>query len=121
MKVQRHKLECLKVVSDFGGEKTNLPIPKTTDCVSISQWMIDHIYETLISMYHPMVDITKREEIGLRDALLQQSQSASYLLDLIRDLASAPSPGKSAPNVPSQAECVRAINNWIISGEGDKR
>lgn len=81
----------------------------------MSQWMIDHIYEVIVKMSHPMVDILKHENVGLKDAILSQAQSAKYLLDLLHQYSSPPSPRMEAPNVPSQSDSIVAINNWIIS------
>lgn len=114
MKVETHQIPALKVISDYGGERANLPVPKTTEVRQVSQWMIDHIYEIVINMSHPTVDISKRDEAGLKDALMSQVRSAEYLLNILRRYSSPPSPGKDAPGVPSQSESIVAINEWIL-------
>lgn len=114
MKVQQHQIPALKVISDWGGERANLPIPKTTEVRQVSQWMLDHIYEAIINMSHPTVDISKRDDVGLKDALMSQVKAAEYLLNILRQYSSPPSPGKDAPNIPSRAESIVAINEWIL-------
>jgi len=120
MKVQQHQTPALKVISDYGGERTNLPVPKNTEVRQISQWMLDHIYDLVIGMSHPMVDISKRDDVGLKDALMSQVQTASYLLSILRRYSSPPSPGKDAPNIPSQAESIVAINEWILQENAER-
>jgi hypothetical protein len=121
MKVETHQTPALKVISDYGGERANLPVPKNTQVRQVSQWMIDHIHDVVINMSHPTVDISKRDDVGLKDALMSQVRSAEYLLNILRRYSSPPSPCKDAPDAPSQSESIIAINEWILSENSKDR
>lgn len=114
MKVIKTTTDSLSVESEYGGSRDNLTPPKSTACVMMSLWLVDHIRETLINLSHPKIEIAKKEEVALKEALTESARTASYLTDLLRDYASSPSPNCEAPNIPRREECVRAIDQWIV-------